>query len=306
MPPSLYSLAPIASSAEVAIDAADPDALPAYIDVIDGLMADGVIVTTGWPHFLPRIRAELAVAAGDADADGARRSRGRHRSPRGNGAGGGAARTAAQQPRRGQPAAWSTLLGRCAPPMPRVCSRWWRRRVGGCRSSAGRHIGRFARALLNTDIVSSTTLTRELGDDLWVEVLAEHDALVRAVVRRFGGVVFKHTGDGVFAWFISPAAAIDCAEALIDEFDSRRFNHGRTRLQIRAGLALGEPIARDGDLFGVSVVEAVRLCSVATDGRGLASAAVVQAAGRSLRSRGTALLKGFDEPIDVFEVGPVG
>ena len=57
------------------------------------------------------------------------------------------------------------------------------------------------RIIVMTDIVGSTAMNVRLGDDAYVQVLRAHDRIVRAALRRHGGVEFKHSGDGVNAWF---------------------------------------------------------------------------------------------------------
>jgi class 3 adenylate cyclase len=303
-PPALITLAQLASAAEAAADGNDRPVQLAYAATMDGLIADGLLVTSDWPHFLPRIRAELAVAMGEPDASvlleravTIARAEGMVlevvrlellRSVLADGAV--AAEHASRALRAADRAGLLTFVAAASRRLHEL-------------GASGHHS--LARAVLNTDIVQSTQLTLGLGDDLWLVVLEEHDVLVRAVVRRFGGVVFKHTGDGVYAWFVSPSAAVDCTQTLLAEFEGRRFNQGRTTIQIRAGLSLGEPVGRgDGDLFGVSLIEAARLCSAARNGRGLATAEVTRASGRPLVAHGPTPLKGFDEPLETFEVAP--
>ena len=136
-------------------------------------------------------------------------------------------------------------------------------------------------------IVASTPVGKEVD----VTIVRNGDlALPVDVLLRFeGGRTYRSHWDGEARWkrYTSSLA----------EFEGRRFNQGRTTIQIRAGLSLGEPVGRgDGDLFGVSLIEAARLCSAATDGRGLATAEVTRAAGRALVPHGPTTLKGFDEP----------
>ncbi len=164
----------------------------------------------------------------------------------------------------------------------------------------------LARAILNTDIVSSADLTRTLGDERWLQVLDEHDELVKTSVRRHGGVIFKHTGDGMFAWFASAADAVAATEILLGVFEHERLDDGRVSLRIRAGVALGSPRSRDdGDLFGMTVIEAGRLCSAANPGTALASAAVAEASMRSLEFHGDLDLKGFDHDVETYRIEPL-
>ena len=70
------------------------------------------------------------------------------------------------------------------------------------------------RTFLFTDIVDSTKLLETLGDDKWKRLLARHDELVRERIVEAGGEVVKQTGDGFFASFENPKAAIDAAVAI--------------------------------------------------------------------------------------------
>ena len=70
------------------------------------------------------------------------------------------------------------------------------------------------RTFLFTDIVDSTRLLETLGDDKWKRLLARHDELVRERIGESGGEVVKRTGDGFFASFDTPKAAIEAAVAI--------------------------------------------------------------------------------------------
>ncbi len=67
------------------------------------------------------------------------------------------------------------------------------------------------RTVLFTDIVGSTALTQELGDEDAMELVHLHDKIVRAALESSDGREVKHTGDGIMASFVSAAAAIKCA-----------------------------------------------------------------------------------------------
>ena len=74
---------------------------------------------------------------------------------------------------------------------------------------------------------------------------------------------------------------------------------------MRVGLNAGEPIAEDEDLFGTAVNLAARICGHAEAGQILASDVVRQlVAGKDFlfADRGEASLKGFDEPVRLYEV----
>jgi class 3 adenylate cyclase len=79
----------------------------------------------------------------------------------------------------------------------------------------------------------------------------------------------------------------------------------RIELHVRIGMSAGEPVTERNDLFGAVVQLAARLCSRAVPGSVLVSSAVRDLAlgkGFEFRKRGRVTLKGFDEPVTVFEV----
>src|SRR5512135_2569760 len=65
---------------------------------------------------------------------------------------------------------------------------------------------------LMTDIEGSTRLWEEQPSAMAV-ALAARDAILRAVVERSEGTVFKTTGDGMLAAFSEPRAAVDACVA---------------------------------------------------------------------------------------------
>ena len=69
-----------------------------------------------------------------------------------------------------------------------------------------------------------------------------HDRAVRAALQRHDGVEFKHTGDGLAAWFASPRMAVRCALDLQDTMAGAVLCRVRSGGAVRCGLAAGEPI----------------------------------------------------------------
>ena len=75
-------------------------------------------------------------------------------------------------------------------------------------------------------------------------------------------------------------------------------------VKIRIGLNAGEPIAEGEDLFGTSVQLARRLCEREQPGRVLVSDVVrqlVAGKGFEFEHLGAESLKGFDEPVPLYE-----
>ena len=77
------------------------------------------------------------------------------------------------------------------------------------------------------------------------------------------------------------------------------------RLRVRVGAAVGEPVERNNDLFGSTVQLAARLCSHASPGEVLVSAALAELClGKGMRfdDLGEVNLKGFADAVRVRRV----
>ena len=158
--------------------------------------------------------------------------------------------------------------------------------------------------ILFTDMESSTALTGHLGDDGAQELLRAHNRIVRRALERHGGSEIKHTGDGIMASFASATAGLECAidiqQAVADHNES-----AETPFRVCVGLNAGEPVAEESDLFGTSVQLAARIRDHAQPGQILVSNVVRElVAGRSFlfSDCGQVPLKGFDEPLRLFEL----
>jgi class 3 adenylate cyclase len=160
------------------------------------------------------------------------------------------------------------------------------------------------RTVLFTDVEGSTALTQRLGDARAREVLRQHERIVREALKAHGGSELKTMGDGFMASFSSATRALDSAIAM-----QRAFAHHNESAEepilVRVGMNAGEPIAEDEDLFGTAVIAAARIAAQARGGEILASDVVRQlVAGKQFKfaSRGRTVLKGLEEPVEVYEV----
>jgi class 3 adenylate cyclase len=117
------------------------------------------------------------------------------------------------------------------------------------------------RSILFTDIVGSTALTQEMGDDAAMILLRTHDSIVREALADTGGREIKHTGDGIMASFVSAAAAVKCATRIQSELSAHSRERKDGAVKVRVGVAAGEPVEHHDDLFGCTVQLAARLCS---------------------------------------------
>ncbi len=155
--------------------------------------------------------------------------------------------------------------------------------------------------ILFTDIEDSTALTQRLGDAKAQELVRAHNGIVREALRAHNGTEIKHTGDGIMASFHSASGALECAAAIQRAVHER----GGGDLRVRIGLNSGEPVEEESDLFGTAVQLARRICDAAEGGEILASDVVRQlAAGKGFlfAGRGEVALRGFEDPVRLFEV----
>lgn len=156
------------------------------------------------------------------------------------------------------------------------------------------------RTILFTDIVESTSLTQKIGDEAAMELVDLHDSVVRAALNDLGGREVKHLGDGIMASFVSAAAAVKCATRVQNEFAKHARSNADRPIQIRVGVAAGEPVERHNDLFGVTVQLASRLCAHAEAEQILVSNVVAElCAGKTIpfEDLGEVSLKGFEQPV---------
>ncbi|HET7236879.1 MAG TPA: adenylate/guanylate cyclase domain-containing protein [Actinomycetota bacterium] len=126
--------------------------------------------------------------------------------------------------------------------------------------------------ILFTDIEGSTQLTEGLGDAAWMELLREHNELVRAQVARHGGYEVKSQGDGFMLAFPSAREALRCAIDIQRALAQRP--PGADELRVRIGLHTGEPVREADDFYGKAVILAARIAAEARGSEILVSSLV--------------------------------
>ena len=160
------------------------------------------------------------------------------------------------------------------------------------------------RTILFTDLEGSTPLLQQVGESAFMTLLTEHDLIIRRALVAARGNEVKHTGDGIMASFDEVARALECSMAIQDGFEARDAE-GETPLRVRIGMAAGEPVFHNDDIFGSAVNLASRICDAADAGRILVSDVVHDlgaTSGFSFRDADERVLKGFPEPTPVFEL----
>lgn len=161
------------------------------------------------------------------------------------------------------------------------------------------------RTVLFTDMIDSTSLTQRLGDEIAMRLVRRHDAVIRDALAACSGREVKHTGDGIMASFASASRAIECAITIQRALAAHNEQTPDQPIHVRVGLNAGEPVSEKQDLFGAAVQLARRVCDSA-DAEGIFVSNVVRdlCIGKpfSFRDRGQAELKGFPEPVRLYEV----
>jgi class 3 adenylate cyclase len=124
--------------------------------------------------------------------------------------------------------------------------------------------------MLFTDIENSTVLTERLGDMQWLDVLREHNGVVRGQVAEHGCFEVKSQGDGFMIASQSARRAIHCAIGIQRNLDSINAQSAEP-VKVRMGLHTGEVLKDADDFFGKHVILASRIAGKAHGGEILVS-----------------------------------
>jgi class 3 adenylate cyclase len=163
---------------------------------------------------------------------------------------------------------------------------------------------RQMRTFMFTDIVSSTDLLEAIGDEAWEELIGWHDATLRSLFARHGGVEISHTGDGFFVAFDEARAAVESAISIQRTLNAHRKEQGFAPW-VRIGLHTAEATRVGTNYRGKAVHVAARVAALAERDEILVSKDALQAAGTlpfSASELRTVSLKGIKESVEVISV----
>ncbi len=184
--------------------------------------------------------------------------------------------------------------------------------------------------LLFTDIAGSVELQQRLGTEAYTRVIARHDELIHLAFEQSGTppVILKETGDGVLAKFGTASDAVNAALRIQALFAYEEWQVAK--LQVRIGIHLGqvtempEEITGDRRAVGMAINLASRVMDLAEPGQILTTRSVFDDARQFISAHppigdetvripelqwpahGRYLFKGYDSPLDIFEVGAEG
>jgi class 3 adenylate cyclase len=153
-------------------------------------------------------------------------------------------------------------------------------------------------AVMFTDVVGSTRLTEELGDEAWSRVLSRHREFVRSRFASCGGSEVGTQGDGCLARFVAPADAVRCAVDIQRQLRDVRAAAEGFPLEVRIGIHAGDAMEDDGDLIGRVVNLAARVTSEAAPSEILVTEPVADHVDTDTKveDRGLVMLRGLAQP----------
>lgn len=169
------------------------------------------------------------------------------------------------------------------------------------------------------DLVGSTPLSTRLDPEDMREVVGAYHRCCADLITRAGGFVARYMGDGVLAYFGYPQAheheaerAIRAGLSLVEAVPKLK-TPAPAPLQVRVGIATGLVVV--GDLIGFGAAQeqtvvgetpnlAARLQTLAEPGAVVIASSTQRLTGGlfDYRGLGTVALKGFDQPVLVWQV----
>lgn len=164
-------------------------------------------------------------------------------------------------------------------------------------------------AILAADAVGFSRLIGR-DDERTLAALTAHRAeLIEPNVGKHDGRIFKLTGDGFLAHFASAVDALRCAVTIQDGMKARNAGvPAEERIEFRIGIAVGDVMVQDGDVYGEGVNIAARLEGLAEPGGICVSAEVNEHAKRSVsvgfEDVGPQRFKNMSAPVHVYRVSP--
>ncbi|MEO8625434.1 MAG: adenylate/guanylate cyclase domain-containing protein [Candidatus Limnocylindrales bacterium] len=158
-----------------------------------------------------------------------------------------------------------------------------------------------------SDLEGSTRLLKQLGDEQFAQLLAQHRTLLREVFGRHGGNEIDTQGDAFFYSFARARSAVAAAVELQRAHVGQAWPGG-VQVNVRLGLHTGEPVVGEEGYTGLDVVRAARIAADGEGGQILLSEATRAIVGGNLpegvgiRELGERTLKDIDRPEPLFEL----
>jgi adenylate cyclase len=148
------------------------------------------------------------------------------------------------------------------PAMPRILEYAWKRHLQvAARRRMVREagaVGTNVQAVGFADLVGFTALSQQLSDHELATIVERFEATAYDIVGGLAGRVIKMIGDEVMFAVDDPARALEIALSLAEAY-----HDDESLSDVRVGLAWGNVLEREGDLYGPTVNLASRIVSIA-------------------------------------------
>ena len=129
--------------------------------------------------------------------------------------------------------------------------------------------------VLFSDMVGSSAIVDQLGDDTWLDVIHTHDRILREQLSpSVAHSEVKRMGDGFMVAFPSATEAVRFACSFRAAVAEQNNPQSGRAVQVRLGLHAGEVRHEAGDLIGRTVFIAAHLTNQSVDGEILVSTVV--------------------------------
>lgn len=165
-------------------------------------------------------------------------------------------------------------------------------------------LSRKLAVILHTDVVGSTSLVHQ-NESLAHQRIQSAFKELSSVVKSYNGSTRELRGDALLAEFERASDAVSAALAF--QASNKKTNAAiddDIKPQLRIGISLGEVVVADDTITGAGVVLAQRVEQLSDpDGVCITSAlheAIPKHMPFELQSLGKKMLKGFDDPIDIY------
>lgn len=163
-------------------------------------------------------------------------------------------------------------------------------------------------AIMSTDIVGSSGTTAALNRTDYEQFRGQYDRILTPLIQRASGEMFKALGDGYLASFESSTNAVLAGLDIQAQLKSLIATlHLDQRYSTRIGIGSGDVTIEGTDRFGVPVIHATRVQSIAEPSSTFITESVFLTMNRnevSCEDLGYISLKGLEDKTRIFRVEP--